>query len=354
MIDWKTVRRIAGSVAGEAAGTSYGGADLGPLARDAQERIVAYTSLEPRAPLPEPELLSRHGWIDANIATMRPVFDELEQRLEQSQQAGGPIGRVTQAASGVVLAAQLGGLMGYLSQRVLGQYDMPLLDPGGTPRLLLVVPNLVATAERLDADRDDLLRWVTLHEVTHAVQFGSVDWLRGYLASGLRDLLDSLELRVSGPSPVRLPSSASDLREMVDSVRSGEFVTFVIGRDRRALVDRLQGAMAVVEGHAEHVMDVVGASIIPAQSELRAAMEERRATRSTPLRLLERLLGIELKLRQYREGKRFCDVVVQSGGIATLDRVWESERSLPSREELLEPAHWISRTTAESVAGGTR
>jgi coenzyme F420 biosynthesis associated uncharacterized protein len=353
VIDWKMVRKIAGSVAGESPGTSFGAADLGPMSRDAEERIVAYTSLEPRAALPDPELLSRSGWIDANIATMRPVFDELEQRLQKGQLTGGPIGRATQAASGVVLSAQLGGLMGYLSQRVLGQYDMPLLDAGGTPRLLLVVPNLLSTAERLGADRDDLLRWVTLHEVTHAVQFGSVDWLRGYLASGLRDLLDSLELRVTGASSMRIPSPG-DLREMVDSVRSGEFVTFVIGRDRRALVDRLQGAMAVVEGHAEHVMDVVGASIIPAQGALRAAMEERRATRSTPLRLLERLLGIELKMRQYRDGKRFCDVVVQSGGIATLDRVWESERSLPSREELLEPARWISRTAAGAVAGGTR
>jgi coenzyme F420 biosynthesis associated uncharacterized protein len=353
VIDWKLVRRIAGSLAGEGPGTTFSDADLRPLARDAEERIVAYTGLAPRAALPAPELVSRHAWIDANITTMRPVFEELEERLRRSELGDGPLGRVTQATSGAILAAQLGGLMGYLSQRVLGQYDMPLLDAGGESRLLLVVPNLLATAERLEADRDDLLRWVTLHEVTHAVQFGSVPWLRGYLASGLRELLDSLELRVKGAPSLRVPSSA-ELREVVESVRSGEFVTLVIGRDRRALVDRLQGAMAVVEGHAEHVMDAVGAAIIPAQAELRTAMEARRATRSTPLRLLERLLGIELKMRQYREGKRFCDVVVQSGGIAALNRVWESERSLPTRAELLEPTRWISRMSSGAVVGGTR
>jgi coenzyme F420 biosynthesis associated uncharacterized protein len=258
---------------------------------------------------------------------------------------------VTQAASGAVLSAQLGALTGYLSQRVLGQYELPLLDPKGSPRLLLVVPNLVATAERLRADRDDLLRWVTLHEITHAVQFGSVDWLRPYIAGGLRELLDSLELHLTAPS-MRVPS-ATDLRELFESARRGELVSFVIGRERRALVDQLQSAMAVVEGHAEHVMDVVGASIIPSQAELRAALEARRATRSTPLRLIERLLGIEMKMRQYRDGKRFCDAVVERGGIAALDRVWASERSLPSPAELKQPIRWLERTGSATASRST-
>jgi len=356
VIDWKLAGRVAGSVSGEAAGAAFGaGADLQPLAEDAQRRIVEYTALVPTRPLPPPELVSRRGWIEANIATMRPVFDELDERLHSKSKLGGALGKAGQGVSGAILGAQLGALMGYLSQRVLGQYDMPLLDPDGSPRLLLVVPNLVATAQRLEADRDELLRWVTLHEVTHAIQFGSVPWLRRYLADGLRELLAALELRVAGAGAgaIRVPS-ASDLRELVASVRSGELVTFVIGRDRRAVVDRLQGVMAVIEGHAEHVMDAVGASLIAGLPQLRAALEDRRNARPTPLRLLEKLLGIELKLRQYREGKRFCDGVVERGGIETLDRVWSSERALPTRAELLDPARWIARTGATAVAGGRR
>jgi coenzyme F420 biosynthesis associated uncharacterized protein len=350
MIDWKLVRRIAGSLSGETPGLSYAGKDLGPLARDAEQRIVRYTGLEPRSPLPEPELVSRYGWIDANIETMRPVFDELEERLPARGLAAGPLGPLARNASSAVLSAQLGAMTGYLSQRVLGQYELPLLDSGGTPRLLLVVPNLVATAERLHADRDDLLRWLTLHEVTHAVQFGSVSWLRAFLADGLRGLLDSLEMRLSEPPSMRVPSP-SELRALIDSARSGELVTFVIGSERRELVDRLQTTMAVVEGHAEHVMDVIGHEIIPTQAQLRASLEQRRATRSTPLRLIERLLGIELKMRQYREGKRFCDIIVTRGGIAALDRVWADERALPSQAELTEPGLWLARTATQ---GATR
>jgi coenzyme F420 biosynthesis associated uncharacterized protein len=349
MIDWKIVARIAGSLAGESPGTTYAGKDLGPLARDAEQRVIAYTGLEPRSPLPAAELVSRRGWIDASIATMRPIFDELEQRLDKSPLAGGPIGRVTQAASGAMLSAQLGGLTGYLAQRVLGQYDIPLMDPHGEPRLLLVVPNLVSTAERLQADRDDLLRWVTLHEVTHAVQFGSVDWLRGFLADGLRELLDTLELRLAEPTGLRVPTGA-DLRELVASARNGELVTFVIGRERRDLIDRLQGAMAVVEGHAEHAMDAVGGDVIPTLAQLRAGLEQRRVTRSTPMRLIERLLGIELKMRQYREGKHFCDTVVTRGGITALNGVWSSPSALPTRQELINPERWLSRTAATAVS----
>jgi coenzyme F420 biosynthesis associated uncharacterized protein len=352
MIDWKLVKRIAGSLSGESPGVEFPTQGLGPLARDAAERIGSYTGLEPRSPLPEPELVSRRGWIDANVETMRPVFDELAGRLPDRGLAPGPLGGLASHASNAVLSAQVGAMTGYLSQRVLGQYDIPLLDAGGTPRLLLVVPNLVGTAERMQADRDDLLRWVTLHEVTHAMQFGAVDWLRPFLAKRLRELLDSLEMRLAAPPSMRIPSPA-DLRELIESARGGELVTFVIGRERRALVDQLQATMAIVEGHAEHVMDVIGEQIIPSQAELRAGLEQRRATRSTPLRLIERLLGIELKMRQYREGKQFCDFVVARGGIATLDRVWADEQALPSRAELIEPASWLARTATPAAYGRT-
>jgi coenzyme F420 biosynthesis associated uncharacterized protein len=343
VIDWKLVARLASSVAGEPAGVSYAGKDLGPLARDASERILAYTSIAPTTPLPEPELVSRRGWIDANIEALRPVFASLENRLPSSAFAAGPLGDFARTATGTVLSAELGALVGYLSQRVLGQYDIPLLDPNGESRLLLVVPNLVETAERLDADRDDLLRWVTLHEITHAVQFGGVPWLRPLMADSIKQLLEALELRLGKRSTPRVPS-ARDIQKLVESARRGELAMFAVGRKQRPLIERLQTTMAVVEGHAEHVMDAVGEQVVPTLPQLRAGLERKRAGRSTPLRLLERLIGLELKMRQYRDGKRFCDMVVGQGGIGALDRVWESQSMLPSAEELVAPDRWLART----------
>src|SRR5579863_9360525 len=345
VIDWTLVRRIAESIAGDGGHAGPPAADLASLASDAEARVRAYTGLVPITPLPVPEMVSRRQWIDANVRSMRPVLDRVGARVGGGM---GLLGRPARALTRGLLSAQVGGLTGLLAQRVLGQYDMPLLDASGPARLLLVGPNLGSAAERLDVDGEQLLQWVTLHELTHAAQFGSVPWLRLHLASLVREVVDTLEVKVDPSKGLRLPST-DDLRGWMESIRRGELVTLVIGRERRVLVDRIQATMAVVEGHAEHVMDAVGAEVIPSLDQLRAALEHRRAGRSGPMRLLERVLGFELKLRQYRDGKRFCDAVVQRVGIEGLNRVWSAPHALPTLDELVDPDAWIARTTVPFV-----
>jgi putative hydrolase len=126
-------------------------------------------------------------------------------------------------------------------------------------------------------------------------------------------------------------------------------VTAVAGPERKALIDRLQATMAMVEGHAEHVMDVAGAPVLPNVATLREAMDRRRRDRSPTFKLLERLLGLDLKLRQYEDGRRFCDGVVRRGGIDALNRAWMSPERLPSLAELDDPAAWIRRTEIRAV-----
>ena len=173
--------------------------------------------------------------------------------------------------AGALLSVQVGALTGFMAQRVLGQYDIPMLDAQGPARLLLVAPNLGEAAVRLGASGPDLLHWVTLHEVTHAVQFTGVPWLRPHLAGLLREVLESIEVKIDAKRALRLPSS-SEVRELLELLRGGDLVTLAIGRDRRALLDRVQATMAVIEGHAEHVMDALGAQVLPTQAALRAAM----------------------------------------------------------------------------------
>jgi coenzyme F420 biosynthesis associated uncharacterized protein len=345
VIDWTLVRRIAESIAGDGGHAGPPAADLAALASDAEARVRAYTGLVPLTPVPVPEMVSRRQWIDANVRSMRPVLDRVGTRVGGGM---GLLGRPARALTRGLLSAQIGGLTGLLAQRVLGQYDMPLLDSAGAPRLLLVGPNLGAAAERMSADGGELLHWVTLHELTHAVQFGSVPWLRLHLASLVREIVDTLEVKIDTTKGLRVPRG-TELREIVDSVRRGELVTLVIGRERRVLVDRIQATMAVVEGHAEHVMDAVGAEVIPSLDQLRSSLERRREGRSGPMRLIERVLGFELKLRQYRDGKRFCDAVVQRAGIEGLNRVWSAPHALPTLAELADPDSWLARTAVLNV-----
>ncbi len=106
------------------------------------------------------------------------------------------------------------------------------------------------------------------------------------------------------------------LRELVERARRGELLRLTLGEERWQLVERMQAAMSLIEGHAEHTMDAVGAEVLPSLPRLRAALNRRRETRGLPWRVLERLLGLELKMRQYEVGRRFCDAVVAGGGAA--------------------------------------
>ena len=345
MIDWPTAERVAGFVAGAPPGGPVVLKGLGALAADSEARVVAYTGMTPERALPEPEAVGRREWISTNLDSMRPLLDPLSARMGEGL---GSLAAPVRLATGLLLAGQIGVLTGYLAQRVLGQYELRLLDSGNDARLLFVAPNLAEAATRLEADREELVSWVAFHEVTHAVQFASVPWLREYLGSLLRELIDSLEVKLDRSRELRLPA-ADDLRALVETLRGGDLISLVIGRERRALVDRLQATMAVVEGHAEHVMDAVGVDVLPSLAQLREALERRRQARSTPLRLLERLLGLELKMRQYRDGKRFCDTVVAEAGIDALNRVWASPEALPTLAELARPTDWLTRTSVPSV-----
>ena len=357
MIDWGAAQRIGELVAGS---PPYGGvraASVEPLAFDFARRVGAYSGLDLPAELPALEAVDRPSWIAANLRTMRPLLAPLAERVDEDGGWLGPLRDPLRSASGMLLGAQVGALTGMLSQRVLGQYDVALLDDSVAPRLLLLAPNLAQAARNLAVDRDELVLWVTIHEITHAVQFSGAPWLRGYLGGMLKELIDGLQVSITG-RPFE-PDAAEDrgwrpklpnpdeLREMLERARRGELLRLTLGEDRWRLVERMQAAMSLVEGHAEHTMDAIGAEVLPSLPRLRAAMNRRRESRGLPWRVLERLLGLELKLRQYETGRRFCDAVVEDGGPEALARAWESPAMLPGSAELEQPERWLARTRGQ-------
>jgi coenzyme F420 biosynthesis associated uncharacterized protein len=346
MIDWRLARQIAALVAADPeARPGHSFRRLPDMVAQSEELVGGYTGLRARAPLPPPEALSRAQWIDANVGGLRAMLDPMTERLGRGM---GPLAPPLQAAAGVLLAAEVGVLLGFMGRHVLGQYELVLLDTERPPRLLFVAPNLEEAIGSFGVDGDEVVSWVALHEVTHSLQFGGVPWLQEHLAGLLRELLSSLEVSFDARRLLRLPSP-DDLRGLVEAVRSGSLIEHVTTGQQRALMDRIQGTMAVLEGHAEHVMDAVGAHLLPSLPRLRAALEHRRASRSAPARMLARLLGLELKLRQYELGKRFCDEVVDQAGIDALNRVWASPEALPSLREIEAPRDWLERTRVPIV-----
>ncbi len=344
MIDWSITERVAGMLAGD----PFPGKprpQLPELARRSEELVSEYAGLHAPGPLPPPELLSRPEWMRANLRSMRPTLEPLAGRLGEGL---GPAAPVVRTVAGALLAVELGVVVGYMSRRVLGQYELVILDPEAPSRLLFVGPNLDEAAASFGADEDDLLTWVALHEVTHSLQFAGVPWLRPHLADLLKELLGSLDVSIDPSSLLRMPSR-DDLRALVDRVSNGGLVELITTPAQRETLDRVQSVMAVLEGHAEHVMDVVGADLLPSLPQLRAAMDRRRESASAPAKLLQRLLGLEMKMRQYQVGKAFCDGVVERGGIEALNRVWAGPGVIPTPSELEDPAAWIARTDVPSV-----
>jgi uncharacterized protein (DUF2342 family) len=366
-IDWGAAQRIGERIAGSPPPGGIRAASIEPQAHEFARRVSAYSGLELPTDLPPLEAVDRSAWIAANLRSMRPLLGPLS---EQMSVGSGPLAGPLRSVSGFLLGAQVGALTGVLSQRVLGQYDLALLDASVPPRLLLLAPNLALTARNLGVDRDELVLWVTIHEITHAVQFSSAPWLRDHLGGMLKELIDGLQVTLVGrpgdsggggtSHGPKAPDPGSDAdtaagsvwearpkmpqRELLERALRGELLRLTLGEDRWQLVERMQAAMSLIEGHAEHTMDAVGADVLPSLPRLRSAMNRRRESRGLPWRVLERLLGLELKLRQYQLGRRFCDAVVGAGGPAALAPAWSGPSGLPTMAELSEPSKWLART----------
>ncbi len=342
MIDWVIAERIATFVAGAGEGR-VSTADLAALAAESEARVTAYTGLHPARALPPPEGISRRDWVASNIDAMRLLLDPV---LERANRGLGPLRPAVQIGMGFVLSTEVGVVLGYLAQRVLGQYELVLLDeaaPDRPPRLLFVLPNLAQAVQSFGAEEKEFLTWVTLHEVTHAVQFAAVPWLHSHVAGLVRELLKSAELRIDAARKPHMPSG-QEIRRVLGALRRGDLISIVTSEGERETLDRVQAVMAVVEGHAEHVMDSVAPDLLPSLPRLRAALDRRRRSQSVLSRLVARLLGLDLKLRQYEQGKHFCDAVVRERGPATLHHVFSSPEALPTLEELRNPATWLART----------
>jgi coenzyme F420 biosynthesis associated uncharacterized protein len=370
VVDWSAAQRVGELIAGSPPFGGVRAASVEPLAREFAGRVGDYSGLQVSGELPALELVDRPGWIAANLRGMQPMLAPLTDAMGSS---GGFLAGPMRSASGLLMGVQVGALAGMLSQRVLGQYDLALLDASVKPRLLLLAPNLAQAAQTLNVDREELVLWVSIHEITHAVQFSGAPWLREYLGGMLKELIEGLQVTLTGKSSdedgedgsstdngrnswipnlslPKLPDQA-ELRDMIERARRGELLRLTLGEDRWALVERMQAAMSLIEGHAEHVMDEIGADVLPSLPRLRAAMNHRRENRGLPWRVLERLLGLELKMKQYETGRRFCDAIVADGGPQALALAWKGPQELPTPAELEQPALWIARVAGASPAG---
>ena len=347
LVDWALAQRLASALAGSGPEWDGSAEELRRESDRAGQLVRRYTGLRPKGRLPEAELVDRAEWARVNLESFQHLSARVEEHLENrvsgsnGSRASGIQRTIVRTATG----AEVGLAVGYLSQRVIGQYDVSLIGPARAPRLLFVGPNLSAARARLDVNRDLFLRWIALHETTHAVHFASVPWLREHIGAIAEELFEKAAVEVK-PTEILGKLVRLNPRELLSSVKSGELATLLLPEDQRRLIDRLTATMTLVEGYAEHVMDAVGDQLDPGYTDLRRALDRDRERRGLLDSIVSKVLGLEMKLAQYRRGKAFADEVVRDHGIRTLNRAWSGPEALPRPEELDTPAEWVERVGA--------
>ncbi|PVG82581.1 coenzyme F420 biosynthesis-associated protein [Nocardioides gansuensis] len=335
MVDWDFAVTLGAKVAGE--GPEVTSADAATVVAELRADADRSTALvrdftglvaaERTAPV---LIVDRRGWVQANADGFSRILEPMISRLAEKR--GVPQGLSLTIGSRVT-GAEVGLLLGFLGTKVLGQFD-PFYEPSG--RLLLVAPNIVHVEREIDADESDFRLWVCLHEETHRVQFTAVPWMRDHLFSQMQALTETME-------PSRMLDDV--LRRVSEAIRGGggSLLDLVSSPEQKAIIDRITGVMSLLEGHADVVMDGVGPSVIPSVDVIRARFNERRKGVGTLDRVLRRLLGLDAKMAQYRDGAAFVRHIVDQAGMEQFNAVWEEPAHLPSKAEIGDPAAWMRR-----------
>jgi coenzyme F420 biosynthesis associated uncharacterized protein len=234
---------------------------------------------------------------------------------------------------------------------VLGQYEA-FQPPGQQGRLLLNAPTIVATERALHVDPHDFRLWVALHEVTHRTQFTAVPWLRAHFLGEVQAFVDASQLgRDEMAERLR-----RGLAALADAVRNSDSRASVLDlvqtSAQRHVLDRITALMTLLEGHAEFVMDGVGPEVIPTVESIRAKFNRRRESGNPLEKAIRRVLGIEVKMRQYAEGHKFVQGVVERVGMAGFNKIFSSPLTLPRLEELGDPDAWVARVHGPGGGSG--
>ncbi|WP_103382256.1 zinc-dependent metalloprotease [Pseudonocardia dioxanivorans] len=334
-VNWDLAKRTAGRLMGP--GPQASRAEARELvvrlrydAAVAEGHVRQVTGLGAGLPLLPADVVDRPAWAAAAVDGMAALT------------AGASLprtARVARAVIGTTAGLQVGSVLAYLGGRVLGQYD-PFGGPDGAGRLLLVAPNVHAARQSLDVPAAEFGLWVCLHEATHRLQFTAVPWLRDHFAGQVGKFLSLADTDGSDVLS-RLPEVARRMRETKGDALA--VVELLQGPEQREVLDGLLALTTLLEGHADHVMDAVGPSVVPSVATIRERFTVRRRGGGLLDRLLRALLGVEAKMKQYAVGAAFTSYVVLAVGMDGFNRVWESPETLPTRAELAEPAAWLRR-----------
>ncbi|MCW2858055.1 MAG: hypothetical protein JWR52_3670 [Marmoricola sp.] len=341
MIDWDLAVRVGSRLAGdgpvvtraEATGVV---AELRAGAEKSTPLVREFTGLFAEARTAPVLVVDRPGWIQANADGFSTIIAPIVEKLQSKK---GPPTAMAEAIGSRITGTELGLMLGFLGNKVLGQFDPFHEAPGAAGRLLLVAPNIVTVERELGVDEHDFRLWVCLHEETHRVQFTAVPWMRDHLQDLMGQIVGAVE---TDPAAV-LTEALSRIGGIVSGKTDGSLLDLFSSPEQRLVIDQVTGVMSLLEGHADVVMDGVGPEVIPTVEVIRKRFTQRRQGIGALDRLLRRLLGLDQKMAQYRDGAAFVRATVDAVGMEGFNAVWAEAANLPTKTEIHDPDAWLKR-----------
>ncbi|MFQ5523609.1 MAG: zinc-dependent metalloprotease [Acidimicrobiia bacterium] len=313
--------------------------DMIRFTSETSEVVPEATGLE-LSGIPTTLVIDRPEWIRRNLATFAHLTEPARRQLEERMAEAGPAGQRAAALAGRLVDAETTAVLGLLSRRVLGQYELvlPTGDAGDT--VSYVGPNILQLERQHQFRPSEFRYWVALHELTHRAQFQGVPWLRRYFLALVEKLVAQ-----SQPEPGRIIRVMTELgrRRMAGEPlidERGLFGLFASPKQSE-MMDRVQALMALLEGHGHVVMDRVGARRLRSQERMSRLLKARRQDKRAAAFL--RLTGLEMKMRQYELGERFVLAVERKAGWTTVNRAFQGKEYLPTLEEIKHPSRWLAR-----------
>lgn len=347
LIDWALAERVATTIASRLPAAELLPTDsLDGLIPEIEQRIEQETGLRSLQGPASFEIVDRPAWIAANVRSFQHLLHPLLERVEGQVSPFGA--SITKRVTGV----EVGTLLGWMSGRVLGQYDLLVGQQDGGARsdaVYLVGPNLAMLERRFGFDAHQFRTWVLIHELTHRAQFTGVPWMRAHF-SGLVE--ESLGLADANPQAVlaALREAVRDRDQARQQLREFGVMGVIATPEQRAVIARISGLMSLLEGHGDLVMTRAAGPLVADAARFERVLRARRS-RGNPLsKLIQRLMGIEAKLNQYAAGARFIGALEVAGGTRLIDRCWEGPEHLPSMDEIRDPQRWLARLGIEHAS----
>jgi coenzyme F420 biosynthesis associated uncharacterized protein len=353
-VDWEFAKKVAAKVSGkDDFAESYHRDSLEPdfieLTKQAEELVSAETGLIPLSGPARPRVAERSDWIEANVNSFQRLLSPFIEKME-AKMTPGPSTMIGSKVAGT----EVGVMLGWMSSRVLGQYDMLVVDDVDVDDqdiVYYVGPNVLGIEKKYGFPPREFRLWLALHEVTHRAQFTGVPWMRDYFLSLVNELVGSVE-----PDPQRFSEA---LRRMAETIRRGEnplddggLAGMLASDEQKATIDKIGGLMSLLEGHGDITMDRAGLDLLPSAPRFGRVLRARRQQAGGMQKMVQKLVGLEAKMAQYEQGEIFIEYVEGNAGREVMDRVWESPEHVPSLTEIREPQLWIDRMSPRVAVGG--